>query len=119
MSADALGRRWMGVGRSGESDSRTAAATATRTAITGSEPKVLLVFSAITHDPAAVLAGIRDVAPGVPVVGCTTHGEIAPGGPTDGAVLVTAIGGPGITVATTVATGVAGRQREAGAEVAR
>lgn len=119
MSTAELGRRWMGVGRSVDPDGRVAAATAAKEAVAGAEPKLLLVFSAITQDPAEVLAGIRDAAPGVPVVGCTTHGEIGPGGPTDGAVLVTAIGGPGISVSTTVAVDVAGRQREAGAEIAR
>ncbi|GAA3215349.1 FIST signal transduction protein [Dactylosporangium siamense] len=119
MSAGATGRRWLAVGRSDSPDTRTAAATATRSAMTGPEPKLVIVFSAITHDPAAVLDGVRQVAAGVPVVGCTTHGEIGPGGPTDGTVMVAALGGPGITVTTAVAEAVAGRQREAGAEVAR
>src|SRR5207302_5371977 len=54
----------------------------------------------------------------VPVVGCSTHGEIAPGGPCDGSVTVTALGGPGFSVSTTVARQVSGRQREAGVEIA-
>ncbi|MFC5000568.1 FIST signal transduction protein [Dactylosporangium cerinum] len=119
MSAGATGRRWLAVGRSDSLDSATAAATAARAAMTGAEPKLVIVFSAITHDPAAVLDGVRQVASGMPVVGCTTHGEIGPGGPTDGTVTVAALGGPGITVSTAVAEGVAGRQRDAGAEVAR
>jgi hypothetical protein len=109
----------MGVGRSGNEDSRSATADAARSAVCGDDPKLLIVFAAITHDAAGVLAGLRDVAPGVPVVGCTTHGEIAAGGPTDGTVTVAAIGGAGFTVSTVVAEGVSGRQREAGAEVAR
>jgi hypothetical protein len=52
------------------------------------------------------------------VIGCSTHGEIAPGGPRDGTVVVAAIGGPGFSVSTSVAEEVSGRQREAGAEVA-
>jgi hypothetical protein len=113
------GRRWMGVGRSTEDDSRAAARAAAHDAARGAEAKLFIVFSAITHDPADVLAGLREVAAGVPVVGCTTNGEIGPGGPRDGSVTVTAIGGPGFTVSTMVAEGAAGRQREAGAEVAR
>jgi hypothetical protein len=112
-------RRWMGVGRSDDADSATAAAVAARTALRGTEPKLLIAFMAISHDPAAVLAALRAAAPGVPVVGCTTHGEIGSGGPTDGSVTVTAIGGAGFTVSTAVAEGIATRQREAGAEVAR
>jgi hypothetical protein len=111
-------RRWMGVGRSAEPDSRTAATEAARSAMTGPEAKLLLVFAGIDHDPAALLDAFRAVAPGVAVVGCTTHGEIGPGGPTDGTVTVAAIGGAGISVRTSTAEHVTGRQREAGAEVA-
>jgi hypothetical protein len=112
-------RRWMGVGRSGGADSRAAAVEAARAAVTGAEPKLLIAFTAITHDQAAVLAALGEVAPGVPAVGCTTHGEIGPGGPADGTVTVAAIGGPGFAVTTAVADHVSGRQRAAGAEVAR
>jgi hypothetical protein len=111
-------RRWMGVGRSTAVDSRSAAIEAAGGAITGPEPKLLMVFVAITHDAVAVLDGLREAAPGVPVVGCTTHGEISPDGPTDGSITVSAIGGVGLTVRTVVAEQVSGRQREAGAEVA-
>src|SRR5256714_8772758 len=111
------GARWMGVGRSAGADSRAAAALAARSAIVGPGAKLLLVFAAITHDLAAVQEGIAGVAGGVPVIGCTTHGEIAPGGPSDGSVTVAAIGGPGFSIGTAVAEHVAGRQREAGAEV--
>jgi hypothetical protein len=74
-SIDSVDRpRWMGVGRSAEQDSRAAAAAAARAAITGSDPKLVLVFASITHDPAQVQEGIREVAGDVPVLGCTTHG---------------------------------------------
>jgi hypothetical protein len=111
-------RRWMGVGRSTHPDSYPAALAATHRAVIGDEPKLLLAFAAITHDPATVLAGLRAGAPGVPVIGCSTHGEIGPQGPTDGSVTVAAIGGPGFQASTAVATGVTDRQRDAGAEVA-
>ena len=113
------GRRWMGVGRAVAGDAREAAMAAACSAVRGDDPKLLIVFAAITYDPAGVVAGLREAAPGVPVVGCTTHGELGPGGPTDGTVTVAAIGGPGFSVSTAVAERVAGRQREAGAEVAR
>jgi hypothetical protein len=112
------GQRWMGVGRSHESASAAAGRAATTLAMAGREPKLVLVLAGITHDPAALLAGVREVAAGAPVIGCSTHGEIGPGGPTDDSVIVTAIGGPGFSVSTAVTEGVSGRQREAGAEVA-
>src|SRR5690349_11654936 len=75
------GRRWMGVGRSADADSPAAAAQAARTALTGELPKLLMVFAGIDHDGTALLEGLREVAPGVPIIGCSTHGEIGPGGP--------------------------------------
>jgi hypothetical protein len=111
-------RRWMGVGRSGHPDSYPAALAATHRALVGDEAKLLFAFVGINHDPATVLAGLRAGAPGVPVIGCSTHGEIGPDGPADGSVTVAAIGGPGFSVSTAVSTPLAGRQREAGAEVA-
>ncbi|GAB4054386.1 FIST signal transduction protein [Catellatospora paridis] len=112
------GRRWMGVGRSHAADSHPAAMEAARGALRGPDPKLLIAFAAITHNPQAVLAGLAEAAPGVPVVGCTTHGEIGPGGPADGTITVAAIGGAGFQVQTCVATDVTGRQGDAGFEVA-
>jgi hypothetical protein len=112
-------RRWMGVGRSAVGDSREAAVEAARAAVLGPDVKLLLAFSAISHDPARIQEGIAEVAGGIPVLGCTTHGEIGPGGPWDGSVTVAAIGGTGFSVRTAVAQQVSGRQREAGVEVAQ
>jgi hypothetical protein len=108
----------MGVGRGSGDDSHAAARSAARDAQVGPDTKLFMVFAAITHDPAAIADGLREAAPGVPVVGCSTHGEIGPGGPGDGTVTVAAIGGPGFAVSTASATDVAGRQREAGSQVA-
>jgi hypothetical protein len=108
----------MGVGRSAHPDSRAAGAAAARDAVVGPDAKLLLVFAAIDHDLAAVQAGVREVADGVPLIGCTTHGEIGPGGPRDDSVIVAAFGGPGFSVGTGVAERVSGHQREAGAKVA-
>jgi hypothetical protein len=108
----------MGVGRSSATDSRTAATEAAGHALTGVDPKLLVVFSAITHEPAMLLAGVRDVAGAdVPVIGCTTRGEICTAGISDGAVVVAAIGGPGFAVTTAAAENVTGRQRAAGVEL--
>ncbi|GAB7190073.1 FIST N-terminal domain-containing protein [Kineococcus sp. NUM-3379] len=119
MEATAPGaRRWMGVGRSAAADSRTAGLQATRAALTGEGPRLLVVLAGIDHDPAALSAGVAEAAPGVPVIGCSTHGEIGPGGPADGSVVVTALGGDGFSVSTASSPVLSGRQREAGAEVA-
>jgi hypothetical protein len=114
----AVTQRWMGVGRSSLSDSHAAGFEAAAAAVTGAHPRVLLVFGAISHDPQQLVRGVQAAAPGVPVIGCSTHGEIGPGGPSDDGVVVTALGGTGFSVTTAAARDIDGRQREAGAEVA-
>jgi hypothetical protein len=110
--------RWMGVFRSGAQDSQAAAEEAVRGALRGDDAKLVIVLAGIDHDPKALVVGAGTAAPGVPMVGCSTHGEIGPGGPTDDTVIAIAIGGPGFSVATARATQMSGRQRAAGAEVA-
>jgi hypothetical protein len=110
-------RRWLGVGTAGGSDA-SAAGDAAREALLHDDPKLLIVFCSDSFDLAAVIAAIDEQAGGVPVIGCTTAGEIASSGPSDGTVVVTAIGGPGFSITTRAATGASGRLREAGAEVA-
>src|SRR5689334_13252885 len=118
-SSAPAGERWMAVGRSANADSRQAGAEAARRALQGEHPKVLIVFGSAGFDAADLVAGIREAAPGVPVVGCSTNGEIAPDGPADRTVVVTAIGGDGFVVATACDEKATGRQRDAGALVAR
>lgn len=110
--------RWVGVGQSADHDSATAGAQARAAALAGREDaRLLIVFASAEHDLPALLRGI---APGdVPLVGCSTAGEIATSGPGDQGVVVLALGGAGFTVRTAVATGASTRLREAGAEVAR
>jgi hypothetical protein len=55
----------------------------------------------------------------VPLIGCTTAGEIATSGPGEASVVVTALGGDGFAIETAVATGVSNDLRAAGASVAR
>ena len=55
----------------------------------------------------------------MPLIGCTTAGQIATAGPSDTGVVVAALGGSGFAVQTTVAAEASGNLREAGACVAR
>jgi hypothetical protein len=109
--------RWVGVGRSASPGSHLAGAEAAAAAVDGRpDARLLVVFASSGHDLEALLAGID---PGdVPLVGCSTAGEIATDGPTDGGVVVMALGGEGFSVATALAGDASGRLREAGAEVA-
>src|SRR2546423_2869767 len=105
---ETMNHRWMGVGQSRAADAHAAGVEATRRALTGTDPRLLIVFGAYDYDPVALARGVADTAPGVPVVGCSTSGEIAPDGPADGTVVVTAIGGPGPVVSTPARQGRSG-----------
>jgi hypothetical protein len=110
--------RWIGVGASTDPDSRQAGVTAATTALRGTDSRLLVVFASPAHDLAAMLEGVRSIAPTIPLVGCTTAGEIATDGPSDASVVVTAIGGSGFTVSTNVARNASSDLRQAGATAA-
>jgi len=113
------GSRWMGVGHSGAQDSHEAGSGAAAIALQGRQAQLLVVFASVLHDLPAVLAGVNKVGGGVPVIGCTTHGEICPSGPHDGSVVVAALGGDGFSVATAVERDVSRDQRGAGERLAQ
>jgi hypothetical protein len=110
--------RWIGVGHSTEADAHAAGQAAVTDALTGDDPKLLIVFSSDSYDLDQLLAGIAEQAPNTPLVGCSTAGEITPSGPATASVVVTAFGGEGFSVATAAAAGASSRLREAGEEVA-
>jgi len=125
------GHRWLGVGRSAGGDSRTAGREAARQALRGDDAALMIVFAARVDDPAAMLAGIEEACPGVPLIGCSAELLLTPGGdgggdggggdgggPRPGVVVMT-LGGAGFTVRTAAGSCADGRQRAGGAAVAR
>jgi hypothetical protein len=110
--------RWIGVGTSTASESYRAGSEAASMAIRGSDPRLLIVFASPAQDLAAMIKGVRSVAPAVPLIGCTTAGEIATDGPADNGVVVTALGGSGFSVATHAARNASRDLRGAGAAAA-
>src|SRR5262249_35416553 len=97
--------RWLSVGSADTGDGavcRDAGRQAALEAITGDDVRLLIVFCANTPDPGAVLAGIAEVAPDVPLIGCSSIAAIDPSGPRWDGVVVTALGGPGFSAATGV-----------------
>jgi hypothetical protein len=112
------GARWLTVGSSAVEDSWSAGVAATRAALRdGGDGKLLMVFCSALYDPEAVLAGIRLIAPGVPLIGCSSAAVISADEVGEGVVVV-ALGGPGFSVATGLGLNAEGRQRAVGAEVA-
>ena len=110
--------RWFGVG-SCAGDQERAGARATDDALIHDDPKLLIVFCSQAYDLRQLLRQVRARAGDVPLIGCTTAGEIATAGPSDASVVVAALGGSGFAVRTAVASEMSGNLREAGARVAR
>ena len=117
-AANGSSRRWMGVGHSKESSPREAGEAAARDALQHADAKLMIVFASCGYDLQELVAGIRSQANGVPLVGCSTAGEIATSGPGSTSVVVVAVGGEGLVARTAVAEHCSYRLREAGAEVA-
>jgi hypothetical protein len=115
--------RWVGAANSDQSDSRAAGHEAAAGALEGSDAKLMIVFASDSHDLGELVAGIREEAEArcgapVPLIGCSTAGEIATNGPGESGVVVTALGGDGFSAAIGRAEDVSLRLREAGAEAA-
>ncbi|MEY2431041.1 MAG: hypothetical protein QOC92_766, partial [Acidimicrobiaceae bacterium] len=110
--------QWAATGASQDPDPRRAGAQAATQALTGDDPKLLIVFSSDAYDLKLLLAGVAGIAHDVPVIGCSTAGEIAAAGPGTAGVVIMALGGQGFSVATASASADTQGLREAGAEVA-
>src|SRR3954465_14876061 len=111
-------RRWAAAGHSVDSNATDAGSAAGSAALAGDDPKLLVVFCSDSYDLPQLLSAISRQAPGTPLIGCTTAGEIAGGRAATSSVVVTAFGGPGFAVRTAAAPHASTRLREAGEEVA-
>ncbi|HWF40741.1 MAG TPA: FIST N-terminal domain-containing protein [Acidothermaceae bacterium] len=88
-------------------------------ALAGREPALIVFFASSELELAALSADLCGaIEAGVPVVGCTTAGEIGTDGPGDRSVVVAAFGGEDFSVAAAVAENASAGLREAGAKVA-
>jgi hypothetical protein len=110
-------QRWLGVGQAEGTDPEAGARAADR-ALVHADAKLLIVFCSGSLDLRAVLRQINDRSGGVPLIGCSTAGEIAPHGSGDGSVVVTALGGDGFSIGTAAAGLASGSLRAAGAQAA-
>jgi hypothetical protein len=111
-------RNWVGVGRSSSSVASEAGEEAAQTAIAGRDPKLLIVFASHAYDLQELLDAINKHSHDVPLIGCSTAGEIAASGVRDSSVVVTALGGEGFSVRTTAAIDAASDLRRSGAQAA-
>src|SRR4051812_185901 len=117
-ATDTRAARWVGLGNSRGTEAETAGREATEQALAGRPAKCLIVFASPEYDLVELVGSIHRSAGEAGVVGCSTAGEIASDGPGDASVVVMALGGEGLSVATAAAGEASLRLREAGAEVA-
>ena len=106
------------MGRSSRADAREAAREAARLALDGRDARLLVVFCSDAYDLPALLAGFAAERGDAPLIGCSTAGEIATGGPGDAGVVVLALGGDGFAIRTAAAEGASAYLRAAGAAAA-
>jgi hypothetical protein len=111
--------RWFGVGSSSLPDPRRAGQEATGHALKGADGKLLIAFASDRYELPALLEGLTESADGVPLIGCSTAGEIATDGPGDAGVVVVALGGDGFSVSTGRAIDASADLRAAGERAAR
>lgn len=110
--------RWFAVG-SGNGAEPDAGTRATDEALVYDDAKLLVVFCSQSCELSELLIQVRACSPGVPVIGCTTAGEIATSGPGEAGVVVAALGGDGFEIGTAAAVGASKDLRGAGARAAR
>jgi hypothetical protein len=96
-------QRWFAVGHSSADSSLRAGAEAAAGLDPPSDPKLLVAFASCEYDLGPLLEAVRSEVGDVQLIGCSTAGEIAASGPGDAGVVIAAIGGDGIDVATAVA----------------
>lgn len=111
--------RWMRVGRSSDSDARTAGEEAASQAVASDQAKLLIVFCSNGYNLQDLIDGVNAKAGGAEVIGCSTAGEIATDGPSDASIVVVALGGDGFSVATASSGDASQHLRTAGEEVAK
>jgi hypothetical protein len=109
--------RWFAIGQADGSDQEPGACAAER-ALTGPDPKLLMVFGSAALGLPAVLGQIRARSGDVPLIGCSTAGEISTRGPSEASLLVAAFGGDGFSVRTAIARQASRDLRAAGEHVA-
>ncbi len=119
-SRDVPRPRWIGVGRSENTDAITAARETLDSALDGRRDiRLLVVFASDAYDLSVLVGSLSDGIGDAALIGCSTAGEIATNGPGDSGVVAIAFGGDGFSVVTGCAENASDDLRVAGASAAR
>lgn len=109
----------MGVGATGATDSALAACEAVESAVLGRPTALVIIFASPVYDLQAVARAVQvALDDDVPVIGCTTSGEIARSQAGSGRLVAIALGGSGLTAETAMGS-LADGPREAGRAAAQ
>src|SRR3984893_19093845 len=100
---DTSPRRWMRVGGSAGFDDGAAGEEAAGQALGQDKASLVVVFCSDAYDLEQLIRTISERSGGAPLIGCSTAGEIGVSGPGDASVIVTALGGEGVSIATALA----------------
>src|SRR5918992_1795604 len=93
--------RWAGAGHSDDPDSASAGRESVAAAIAGEDPRLVVVFASPRHSLEALADAAQEAAGPAELIGCSSAGGIAPQAAGAGGVNAWALGGRGISVATT------------------
>jgi hypothetical protein len=94
------GSRWVAVGHSAQRDPAAAVEEALAPVLERGAPKLVLLFGSPSHPLEALAAQVSERIGSALLIGCSTAGELAPGHSGMGGLVLWALGGDGISVAT-------------------
>ncbi len=109
---------WVQVGASSLNDTGQALEQALQALQCPQDPKLIVALIAPNFDLAAIAEQLHGTFPHTQVIGCTTSGEITPGGAVANALVLWALGGSAIEVSTGSGQGDAQGLRQAATEAA-
>ncbi|MDF1498104.1 MAG: FIST N-terminal domain-containing protein [Patescibacteria group bacterium] len=108
------------VGSSSEVDPKKAGSNACREALGNlKNPKLLIVFASSKYNQQELISSIREVSGDVPLIGCSTAGEITNNGPFKESVAIMAIESDEMRIVTADGGKISPSPREAGSRLAK
>jgi hypothetical protein len=110
-----------GVGKSKNLDAKKAGAEAAKKALSqvGEKANLIFVFSTVAYDQKKMIDGVRSITKDIPLVGCSTSGEITGEGPVSKHVAVMALNSDRIDFTIGIGKGTDKDSKKAGEEAAK
>ncbi|MFM7265862.1 MAG: FIST N-terminal domain-containing protein, partial [Cyanobium sp.] len=116
--SEAPGQRWVAVGHSTLQDPAAAVKQALAAVLARGTPQLVLLFASPSHPIEELATRVRERIGAAQLIGCSTAGELAPGHSGMGGLVLWALGGEGISVATGWGEAADGSLRQASSRAA-